>query len=169
LIELLSLAIQAAKPDLKPSTEPATHHLSESTGGPSNAGPSNASSSQAKSKGKGKSKAQGSQQAQGGSKSGKKTRRGKKKPDIHKPPKPLPPLSARLPMYSPALESGIIKETFKNGMDKGQIPGSEMFLGGGGEGAGGPGAPGGKGGPGGGAGMGGMGSKGKRKVVRVRG
>jgi signal recognition particle subunit SRP19 len=169
---MLSLAIQAAKPDLRPSDEPDARSRNESAGGPSSAGPSMASSSQTKSKVKGKGKGNQPQKG-GGSKTGKKTRRAKKhRPDIHKPPKPLPPLAARLSVYSPALESGIIKETFKMGMDKGQLPGSEMFLGGGSgeDGPGGSGgAAGGMGGPGGG-GMGPVGgSKGKRKVVRARG
>jgi len=172
LIELLSLAIQAAKPELKPSPEADPHSQSHNAGGPSNAGPSTPSSSQFKGKSKSKSGA-GGQGNQSGSKSGKKTRRAKKKQsNLPKPPKPLPPLSSRFSVYSPAVESGIVKETFKMGMDKGQLPGSEMFLGGGnGDGASGSGgAPGGMGGPGGGGtgpGMGG--SKGKRKVVRVRG
>jgi len=171
LIELLSSAIQAAKPDLKPSEEVEAHPHSHTAGGPSNAGPSTPSSSTSKNKSKSKSKSSGS----GTTQSGKKTRRAKKKTNKHsnlpKPPKPLPPLSARLSIYSPAIESGIVKETFKMGMDKGQLPGSEMFLGGGnGDGAGGSGgAPGGMGGPGGGGMPGAGGSKGKRKVVRVRG
>jgi signal recognition particle subunit SRP19 len=162
---MLSLAIQAARPELKPAPEASDQGRTRSmnSGGPSNISAS--SSSQRKSKDK--------SGTQASSKSGKKTRRAKKRSSVPQPPKPYPPLSMRLSSYSPALEVGIVKETFKAGMDKGQLPGTEMFLGGGGGDRSGPGGSGAGGGPSGmgghGAGMGGGGSKGKRKVIRVRG
>jgi len=92
---------------------------------------------------------QATTEPQAGSSSTVKTKhRRSKKSAANVPPKPIPSLATRLPQYSPALESGILIDTLKAGMN---APGNQAS-----------GNDGGSGQPGG-------ASKGKRKVVRVRG
>ncbi|KZS97207.1 signal recognition particle, SRP19 subunit, partial [Sistotremastrum niveocremeum HHB9708] len=147
LIEKIAAAIQAAKPELKPPPLSSTLHKPppHPTLTTSNTPVTTTTTASKKKPVPTKSTST--------SKTEKKERERKPKNAHLIPPEPHPPISSRLSAYSPAIETGMLVEAVKAGMNA--LAGPGAGGGPGGEGAGGMGGAG--------------GAKGKRKVLRVRG